>query len=235
MTSGVAIINGSILSNGQVWIIDPAGVFFGRGSSVNVAGLIATTSDINTQSFLNGGPYSFATPTANPSAAVVNNGTISIAPGGAAVLAGARVVNNGMIEAALGSVVLAGADTFTVDFTGDKLISFAIGAGVSQTPLDRNGNPAAALVANAGTIAAEGGQVLLTARAARSVLTNVINTTGMIEAVSAHEENGTIVLDAGAGARARSPARSMSRASSRARPAARSRRRAAASRSMPAR
>ncbi len=203
VTSGVAFVNGTILSNGQVWIIDPAGILFGHGASVNVAGLIATTSDIagGDQNFLNGGgSVTFGTPTDDPSAAVVNNGTISISPGGAAVLAGARVVNNGLIEAQLGTVVLAGADTFTVDFTGDKLINFAIGAGVSETPLDRNGNPTAALVANAGTIEAQGGQVLLTARAARSVLTNVINTSGMIEATSAHDENGTIVLDAGDGA-----------------------------------
>ena len=63
VASGAAIINGSLLSNGQVWIIDPAGVMFGHGASVNVAGLIATTSDIGDQNFLNGGPYSFGQPT----------------------------------------------------------------------------------------------------------------------------------------------------------------------------
>ena len=130
---------------------------------------------------------------------MINHGSISVAAGGSAVLAGARVVNDGLIEAQLGKVALAGADTFTVDFTGDKLISFAIDAGVSQTPIGRDGNPAAALVANAGTIRADGGEVLLTARAARSVVTHAINTTGMIEATSAHEENGEIVLDAGDG------------------------------------
>ena len=199
VTSGVAVVNGSLLSNGQVWIIDPAGVLFGHGASVNVAGLIATTSDINDQNFLNGGPYTFGQPTTNPSAAVMNYGTISVAPGGSAVLAGARVVNGGLIEAQLGDVTLAGADTFTVDFTGDRLISFAVDSGVSQTPLDHNGNPAAALVANAGTISAAGGEVLLTARAARSVLTHAINTTGMIEATTAYVQNGEIVLDAGDG------------------------------------
>ncbi|HUK60624.1 MAG TPA: filamentous hemagglutinin N-terminal domain-containing protein, partial [Stellaceae bacterium] len=79
VTSGAAIINGSILSNGQVWIIDPAGVMFGRGSSVNVAGLIATTSDIagGDLNFVNGtGPVTFGTPTANAAAAIVNNGSI---------------------------------------------------------------------------------------------------------------------------------------------------------------
>ena len=191
-------IDGSLLANGIVWIINPAGVMFGQGASVNVAGLIATTSNISDQNFL-AGAYSFDQPTADAQAAIVNLGTITVAPGGAAVLAGARVTNSGLIEADLGKVVLASGNAFTVDFTGDSLISFAVSSPLAVTPLDRNGNPASSLVSNSGTLSAAGGEVLLTAQAARNVLTNAINVTGMIEATSAHEENGEIVLDAGPG------------------------------------
>ncbi|HXQ53570.1 MAG TPA: filamentous hemagglutinin N-terminal domain-containing protein [Stellaceae bacterium] len=195
---GTSFINGSLLANGQVWIVNPAGVLFGRGASVNVAGLIATTSDISDQNFL-AGNYAFSQPSAGAGAAVVNRGTIDIAPGGAAVLAAPHVANSGVIEATLGSVVLAGGNAFTVDFQGDKLLTFQIAAPVAAAPLLANGSPAAALVENSGTLSTPGGTVLLTARAARSVVTHAINTTGLIEAVSAHEEDGAIVLDAGGG------------------------------------
>ena len=46
-------INGSLLANGQVWLINPNGVLFGKGSNINVGGLIATTSDITNQEFAN--------------------------------------------------------------------------------------------------------------------------------------------------------------------------------------
>ncbi|HUZ71388.1 MAG TPA: filamentous hemagglutinin N-terminal domain-containing protein, partial [Stellaceae bacterium] len=192
---GPSYFGGSLLANGQVWIINPNGVLFGAGASVNVAGLIATTSDIRDQDFLNGN-YSFG-PSSNPNASVNNAGTIIAKKGGSVVLAAPQVANEGVIEAKLGSVVLGGANAFTVDFDGDKLLSFAVTAPVTQTPQDANGNPAAALVANSGTIKAEGGKVLLTARAARDVIDNVINTTGMISATTAREDHGEIVLDAG--------------------------------------
>ncbi len=37
----------------------------------------------------------------------------------------------------------------------------------------------------------------MTARAARDVIDNVINTTGMISATTAHDDHGEVVLDAG--------------------------------------
>src|SRR5262249_54963466 len=38
----VSSIMGQLLANGQVWLINPAGVFFGPGAQVDVAGLMAT-------------------------------------------------------------------------------------------------------------------------------------------------------------------------------------------------
>ena len=113
------------------------------------------------------------------------------------VLAGSRVSNEGLIKADLGRVVLAGANAFAVDFDGDNLLRFSITEPVSQTPKGADDQPAAALVSNSGKIAAAGGKVLLTARAARQVVNNVINTSGIVEATSVSLQNGEIVLDAG--------------------------------------
>src|SRR5579884_2428098 len=42
-------ILGSLTANGQVMLINPAGIIFGKGSQVDVAGLIASTGNITDQ------------------------------------------------------------------------------------------------------------------------------------------------------------------------------------------
>src|SRR5579864_7709393 len=192
----ISQIMGHLTANGQVWIINPAGVFFGAGAQVDVAGLMATTSDIQNGNFLSGN-YQFGVGSQNPNASIVNEGTIRVASGGSAVLSGARVDNQGLIEAQLGTVVLAGAKTFAVDFQGDKLLSFQVTGAVDQRPTNADGSPAHALVTNSGTVAATGGTVLITARAAKNIIDNVINSSGIVEATSAKSVNGEIVLDGG--------------------------------------
>src|SRR5579885_1525034 len=118
----VSNILGDLIANGQIWLINPAGVFIGRGANVDVAGLIATTADIQNNDFLSGN-YKFGIGSSNPNASIVNQGTIRTT-NGSAVLAGAQVTNQGLIAAQLGTVVLGGAKTFAVDFQGDKLLSF---------------------------------------------------------------------------------------------------------------
>jgi filamentous hemagglutinin family protein len=190
---GASQIDGSLMANGQVWIVNPNGVFFGAGSQVNVGGLLATTADIRDQDFL-AGNYSFSGATG---AAIVNKGEIRAASGGSVVLAGAQVRNDGLIRADLGAVQLAAGKSFALDLTGDKLIRFQVTASVDVTPLGADGKPVESLISNTGTLSAAGGRVLLTARAAKNVVDNVINTTGIIEATTVSMINGEIVLDGG--------------------------------------
>jgi filamentous hemagglutinin family protein len=186
VTGGAAsVINGAVLANGQVWILNANGILFGQSSTIHVGGLLATTSDIANNDFLSGN-YSFS----GGNGTIVNNGTIKAAKGGSVVMSAPKVTNNGLIKATAGHVVLAGTDTFTVDFNGDHLLSYAVGAS-SKT----------GTVTNSGMIKAAGGDVLLTARAASNVADGVINNTGMVEATSVRKgENGEIILDAGDGA-----------------------------------
>ncbi len=184
-------IEGALTANGNVWIINPNGIMFGHGSQINVGSLIATTSDINDSDFMSG-KYAF-TKAGNPNASVDNEGTIRAGDGGNVVLAGPVVSNGGLIQADLGTVTLAGTEAFTVDFQGDNLIRFTMAA--PQT----SAGPKQLSVSNAGTISAKGGHVVMTVRAAESVADEVINNTGVVEATSVHNENGTIVLDAGTG------------------------------------
>jgi filamentous hemagglutinin family protein len=190
--TGASAVNGTLTANGQVWILNPNGVLFGNGARVNVGGLLATTADIADSDF-NAGQYRFG---GGSGAGVVNDGVIHAANGGSVVLSAARVSNRGLVQADAGSVVLGGATAFTLDFTGDNLLRYAVATG-AQAPASGEGT--AAQVSNSGKIAAAGGKVLLTARAAANVLDGVINNTGIIEAVTAREVNGQIILDAGDG------------------------------------
>ena len=180
-------IYGSLLANGQVWIVNGNGVLFGQGSRIAVGGLIATTSDIADGDFASGN-YSFSGGTG---ATVTNQGTIRTGRRGYAVLSGSGASNQGLIAANTGTVVIGGASAFTVDFQGDGLLSYAITAAPVTATSGQTG------ASNSGTI--QGGRVVMTARAAADVQDAVVNNTGMISASSARLQNGEVILDGGDG------------------------------------
>ncbi|MBH2072518.1 MAG: hypothetical protein I8H90_26770, partial [Burkholderiales bacterium] len=151
---------------------------FGQGASVNTAGLVASTLDINNADFM-AGKYQFS---GNGTGKVLNQGSIS-APGGYVALLGANVSNEGTIQARLGSVALAAGRAITLDVAGDGLLNVAVNAGA-----------VGALVNNGGMIRADGGSVVLTAQAAGDLLKTVVNNTGVIEAQTIDTRGGTIKL-----------------------------------------
>jgi len=191
---GPSQIFGSLNSNGIVYLVNPNGMLFGRGSSVNAAGFLATTHDIANSDFL-AGRYNFNI-SGNPAASIVNRGTIT------AALVAPGVRNSGTITATLGTVALASANGFTLDFYGDRLITLAVNDAIATKVMDvATGKPLSSLVTNTGKLSADGGKVVLTAAAARAVVDSVINTSGVIEANVIGSKGGTIVLAAATGAR----------------------------------
>jgi filamentous hemagglutinin family protein len=192
-----SVIAGSLTANGQIVLINQAGVMFAGGAQVNVESLIASTANVaNPQAFMAGGKIAFDQAGANPNARVVNDGTITVRDGGLVALLGPSAANNGVINARLGRVTVGGAETFTVDLNGDGLVNFAVGKPVSQTPRDADGK-ALALASNTGTINADGGVVAITASAARDVVNGVVNVQGRINARSVTNEGGVIVFGGG--------------------------------------
>ncbi|MGB6105906.1 MAG: filamentous hemagglutinin N-terminal domain-containing protein, partial [Pusillimonas sp.] len=188
-------IHGSLTANGTVMLVNPNGVVFGKGARIDVGGLVATTANIRDDDFM-AGRYRFDQASIRPNAQVINEGHISIKDSGLAALVAPSVQNTGVIQAKLGKVALAGANTFTLDFQGDGLLSFDARSVVDQLPKDASGKPMA-LVDNSGSIHADGGTVLLSASAVKSVVDNVINTTGIVSATSVGSHNGKIVLSGG--------------------------------------
>jgi filamentous hemagglutinin family protein len=189
-------ILGQLTANGQVMLVNPNGVFFGAGSRVDVGALMASTADVANDDFL-AGRYRFTTPSPNADAGIVNQGEIRAADGGFVVLAAPYVRNEGRIQARLGQVVLAGAPTFTVDFDGDGLLQFDVGGPVTSAPRGEDGQPVDALVANPGTVQADGGRVTLTARAADQVIDRVIHMGGVVQARTVESRGGEIILGGG--------------------------------------
>ncbi len=189
-------IMGSLSANGTVMLVNPNGVVIGAGAKVDVGGLVATTANISDANFM-AGKYQFDQASAKPNAMVVNEGDITVKDSGLAALVAPHVRNSGVIRAKLGKVALGGAETFTLDFHGDGLISFDASSAVKTVAKDADGKPVAALVVNSGEIAAEGGSVTLSARAVKGVIDNVINTDGVIKATSVGSANGKIVLSGG--------------------------------------
>ena len=172
-------ILGNLSANGKVFLLNPNGILFGSGASVNVGGLVASTLSLTDANFM-AGKYAF-TDAGNGS--VVNQGNINAADGGYVALMGKSVSNQGVISARLGTVALAAGNAITMDLGGDGLLNLSVSQGAVN-----------ALVENGGMIRADGGRVLLTAQAAGNLLHTVVNNTGVIQAQTIGTHNGAIYL-----------------------------------------
>ncbi len=160
-------IAGRVTSNGGVALVNPAGVVFSQGAQVDVAALIATTSDITNQNFMAGRMVFDGQP--RPGARVENRGTVTVADRGLAALVAPSVANSGTIRARLGRVALTGGEAFALDLAGDGLLALDVTRQVQAAP-----GGATALVTQSGTIEAAGGSVLLSASAASGVIENLV-------------------------------------------------------------
>lgn len=176
-------ILGKIDANGQVFLINPNGVIFGKDAKVNVGGLVASTLNISDEDFRSGN-YKLTAGAINGE--VINNGSLQSAEGGYIALIGKSVKNNGLIKAQLGTAAMASGDAVTLDFSGDGLINIQVDKSAVK-----------ALVDNQGMIQADGGSVLMTARASNSALETVVNNDGIVQAQTINSKAGRIFLDGG--------------------------------------
>ncbi len=181
-----SIILGKLSANGQVFLTNPSGVLFGKGSVVDVHGLLATTLNISDKDFLNGN-YQFSQDPYQALTKIMNEGTIK-AVRYAGLLAPEVETNGTIIVADLGSIALASGTMATLDFNGDGLISFAV-ADADVKVLNGRIN-------NSKLIRANEGQVLLTSKSVGDVIGNVVNHSGLIEAQTVQQKGGKIILSA---------------------------------------
>jgi filamentous hemagglutinin family protein len=177
-TNGSEIL-GHLDASGQVYLINPNGIIFGQGAQVNVGGLVASTLAFNDPS-LSGNTRSFI---GSGTGSIVNDGVINAATGGYVALLGNHVSNQGVISAQLGTVALGSGSAITLSFAGNSLVHLLVDQSVLRS-----------LAENGGLIQADGGRVLMTAGAKDALLASVVNNTGVIEARTVENHEGTISL-----------------------------------------
>ena len=185
---------GQVTARGQVWLLNPNGVFFNKTARVNVGGLVAAGLWMSRDDFMSG---RYVLDNSRGIGNVVNEGELN-ASSGSIGLFGLSVVNNGRIRAQKSKVVLASGAQATLDFTGDGLLRFALSAGVSDEmdETDEPAEPAETEVVNTGEIEAK--EIELTMHSAVEVLTQVVNNEGILRARRLTKEGGVVRLDAGA-------------------------------------
>lgn len=178
-------INGTLNAQGKIFIVNPNGIVFNSGASVNVGSLVASTLVTDPTSFYNNTNGEFVFEAAGTNV-VRNNGGVITANSGDVLLLGAHVTNMGTIQSHRGTTALAAGEKITVSM-GSGLVKVEINAAAAN-----------ALARNSGTIRADGGQVLLKASApSASPLSTVVNNTGVIEAKTLNNVPGKIVLHGG--------------------------------------
>lgn len=184
-----SVIDGALSANGNLLLVNPNGVVFGKTATVEVGSLVASTAQLN-DTFMK----SFANSTANlnltigegNTSTILNEGTIA-AQGGLVALHAAQVENTGTISNPGGTVALAAAKQLTLSPDSDGKLNYAV-----------DGDLARAKALNSGRIQADGGYVVMTAKSAQDLLGTVVNNTGTLEAKTLRkDEKGQILLDGG--------------------------------------
>jgi len=106
-------IQGKLIANGGIVIVNPNGVVFGKNSVIDAASILTTTADISNKNFMQGNMV-FNKP-GNPDAAIINEGLITAKEAGLVGFVAPSVLNSGVITVKVGRVKLASGDSFTID------------------------------------------------------------------------------------------------------------------------
>ncbi|HEX5068093.1 MAG TPA: filamentous hemagglutinin N-terminal domain-containing protein, partial [Myxococcota bacterium] len=137
-------IEGALLANGRVYLVNKAGVYFAPGAEIRVAEIVAAAGHISNRDFLKG-----VDRFTDVQGAVRNDGSIHAQ---AAKLIGANVANTGFISAEDAIVMVSGNDVL-IGKRGSRLY---VKIGTTSP-----GDASAPGVVQSGALEAEGGQVLL--------------------------------------------------------------------------
>ncbi|UGQ45006.1 two-partner secretion domain-containing protein [Massilia endophytica] len=166
-------ILGSLQSNGQVFLINPNGIMFGKDARIDVNGLVASSLQLSNADFLAGKNNFNAEGHAGK---VVNQGQITTPQGGKVFLIAPTVENHGVITAPNGEVLLAAGKSVQLVDSSNPAIQVVVSAPEDQA-------------LNLGQIVAQGGRV--------GIYGALVNQRGIVNADSAvRGENGKIILKA---------------------------------------
>ncbi|MHC4558146.1 MAG: two-partner secretion domain-containing protein, partial [Planctomycetota bacterium] len=179
-------INGTLLANGRVFFVNPAGVYIGDGASINVNQLVASALNISNADFING-RYNFV----GGDGAVINSGDISAEK---VYLIGKQVTNSGNISCPAGYVVMASGDRV---FLGEPGSGIVLEMDVSSLSESADTADSGVGVLNEGTIDAAGGIIALAASG--DIYSQAISNVGSLSTSVETGDAGQISLTADAG------------------------------------
>ena len=185
---------GTLSSNGKLFLVNPNGIIFGAGCKVNAPSIVASTLDIANDDFI-AGKYNFFKNGGN--AFIINQGRLAAQPGGYVALLSQAVNNQGVIIADSGVVTLASGEKMTLALDAFDQISVVVDDAVKSEVIGPDGKKTTDAINNSGTIQANGGKVLLTAKVMKDVFDYAVNNTGVINAGSIQNNAGLIELTAG--------------------------------------
>ncbi len=165
-------IFGKLTANGQVILINPNGVVFGKGGSVTASAFTASTFGMSDADFQNG-KYKYTRNGSTAGVTVENGADIhTTTPGGYVALIGASVNNQGEIHTQQGAVVMASGESVALP----TALTDSVGVPLSsKVRLELAPSTLNASVENGGTITTEGGQVLMQASAVVDAVSHVAN------------------------------------------------------------
>jgi filamentous hemagglutinin len=192
---GLSQIMGKLTANGQVYLINPNGILFGNGATVNVNSLIASTLNISDDLFNKGflsstdGSAAFDSTVASNGSAAFNGTTgyiqvnagamLTAASGGKIMLFAPNIENNGLIKTPDGQTLLAAGQKVYLAASADSnlrglLVEVYNGGTTTNT--------------NLGNIIAERGNITLAGIA--------VNQDGRVKATTSVTASGSIKIQA---------------------------------------
>jgi len=124
---------GNLFSNGQVFLINPAGINIGPQANINAASIIASTLDISNTDFINGN-LAFKKIEGLSNGYILNQGNVLVRNGGYVALLAGAVENQGTVIAPLGTAVLASGEQMTLSLDDLGEISVVVAAPSIQVP-----------------------------------------------------------------------------------------------------
>ncbi len=174
-------IFGKLSATGAVYLLNSAGILFGRSAQVDVGALVASTGKLSDADFLAGKLKILQEASGGK---IANEGQLKAAMEGYIALLAPEVRNQGVIFAEKGTVALAAGQAYELQFNGTKL------ANVRVTPGDFT-----ALVENGNAVEAPGGLIILSAHAVTRLQGAAIRNNGTLDASSMTVKGGRIVLE----------------------------------------
>jgi filamentous hemagglutinin family protein len=176
-----SLILGNLRANGRVFLSNPRGVVFGKGSMVDVGSLVATTLNLSDAAML-GGRFELQATHGTPGELTQDG---SIVASGTVALVAPRLTQLGSIQAP--RIGLAAAERVNVDVEGDGLIFFNVGTNNLDTRLRQLGQ----------LHASGGGLADIRAQARSGFADTVLNLEGVVQARGVTSKGGRIYVDGG--------------------------------------